>query len=137
VLSRALGAQIGARVFDDGCAMPERTLVSVGDDCTLSSGSIIQCHSQEDGSFKSDRSRLAAGCTLGTGALVHYGATLGDGVVVAPDSFLMKGTQAVSGTFWSGNPAHEVEPEAARPALTAGPPRLGTSTTPAAIASAP
>lgn len=128
VLSRALGAQIGARVFDDGCAMPERTLVSVGDDCTLSSGSIIQCHSQEDGSFKSDHSRLSRGCTLGNGTLVHYGVTLGDGVIAAPDAFLMKGAEAVAGTVWSGNPAREIEREAVPPALTTGPPSLPART---------
>ena len=53
----------------------------------------IQCHSQEDGAFKSDRTSLGAGCTLGVGAFVHYGVTMGDGAVLAPDSFLMKGEE--------------------------------------------
>jgi non-ribosomal peptide synthetase-like protein len=45
VLWRLLGVRIGRRVFDDGCAIVERTLVSVGDDCTLGTGSIVQSHS--------------------------------------------------------------------------------------------
>ena len=38
-------------------------------------------------------SRIGAGCTLGVGAFVHYGVTMGDGAVLAPDSFLMKGEE--------------------------------------------
>lgn len=105
---RLLGVRIGSRVFDDGCYMTERTLTAVGDDCTLNTGSKIQCHSQEDGTFKSDRTTLGADCTLGVGTHVHYGVTLGDGVVLAPDSFLMKGEEVPPGAQWGGNPATEL-----------------------------
>jgi len=105
---RGLGARIGKRVFDDGCSLTERTLVTIGDDCTLNFGSEIQCHSQEDGTFKSDRSTLGAGCTIGVGALVHYGVTMGDGSVLAPDSFLMKGEEVPPHARWGGNPAREM-----------------------------
>ncbi|MGH4007035.1 MAG: DapH/DapD/GlmU-related protein [Pseudonocardiaceae bacterium] len=93
VLWRLLGARLGGRVFDDGCWMAERTFVTIGNDCMLNVGSTIQCHSQEDGAFKSDRITIGAGCTIGVGAFVHYGVTVGDGAVLAPDSFLMKGEE--------------------------------------------
>ncbi|MFF3248978.1 Pls/PosA family non-ribosomal peptide synthetase [Streptomyces sp. NPDC002870] len=105
---RLLGARIGKRVFDDGCSLPERTLVTIGDDSTLNAGTVIQCHSQEDGAFKSDRSALGSGCTLGVGAFVHYGVTIGDGALLAPDSFLMKGEEIPSHAQWGGNPAREM-----------------------------
>ena len=105
---RALGVRVGKRVFDDGCSITERTLATVGDDCVLNTGSLIQCHSQEDGTFKSDRSTLGARCTLGVGALVHYGVTMGDGSVLAPDSFLMKGEEVPPHARWGGNPAREM-----------------------------
>jgi non-ribosomal peptide synthetase-like protein len=105
MLWRLLGARIGARVFDDGCFLSERTLTSIGDDCTLNNLSKIQCHSQEDGTFKSDRSALGAGCTLGVGALVHYGVTMHDGATLAADSFLMKGEEIPPDAVWAGNPA--------------------------------
>ena len=108
ILSRLLGVRLGKRVFDDGCFIPERTLATIGDDCTLNAHSVIQCHSQEDGTFKSDRSTIGAGCTLGIGALVHYGVTMGDGAVLAPDSFLMKGEEIPQHARWGGNPAREV-----------------------------
>lgn len=102
---RLLGVRIGRRVFDDGCYLTERTLATIGDDCTLNAGSKIQCHSQEDGTFKSDVTTLGAGCTLGVAAHVHYGVTMGDGSVLAPDSFLMKGEEVPPNARWGGNPA--------------------------------
>jgi non-ribosomal peptide synthetase-like protein len=113
VIWRSLGVRLGSRVFDDGCGMPERTLVTIGDDVTLNVGSIIQCHSQEDGAFKSDRIAIGTGATVGVGAWVHYGVTMGEGAVLAPDSFLMKGEEVPSHARWGGNPAREMRDEAA------------------------
>lgn len=123
---RMLGVRIGRRVFDDGCYLTERTLAAIGDDCTLSAGSKIQCHSQEDGTFKSDRTTLGAGCTLGVGAHVHYGVTMGDGAVLAPDSFLMKGEEVPSRAHWGGNPAVETAAAPAAPDRTDATAAAGT-----------
>jgi non-ribosomal peptide synthetase-like protein len=108
VIWRGLGVRIGRRVFDDGCYLTERTLATLGDDCILNAGSKIQCHSQEDGTFKSDRTTIGAGCTIGVHAMVHYGVTMGDGSVLAPDSFLMKGEEVPQRARWGGNPATEM-----------------------------
>jgi non-ribosomal peptide synthetase-like protein len=112
---RAQGVRVGKRVFDDGARMIEKSLVRIGDGCALNRGSIVQAHSQEDGSFKSDRITIGAGCTIGVGALVHYGVTMGEGATLAPDSFLMKGTEVPPNTRWGMNPARELrEPIAVR-----------------------
>jgi non-ribosomal peptide synthetase-like protein len=108
VFWRMTGVRFGKRVFDDGCHIPERTLATIGDHSTLNVGSVVQSHSQEDGAFKSDYITIGAGCTLGTGALVHYGATMGDGAQLAPGAFLMKGEEVPPYTRWEGNPAMEV-----------------------------
>ncbi|MGQ0482896.1 MAG: Pls/PosA family non-ribosomal peptide synthetase [Pseudonocardia sp.] len=118
VIWRLLGVRIGRRVFDDGCGIVEKTFVTIGDGCTLNAGSIIQCHSQEDGAFKSDHTSIGAGCTLGVGAFVHYGVTMGDRVVLEADSFLMKGEDVPSDTRWGGNPASELRQHRS-PALAA------------------
>jgi non-ribosomal peptide synthetase-like protein len=102
---RLLGVRIGRQVFDDGCSIAERTLVTIGDHCTLNAGSVIQCHSMEDGIFKADYTLLEDGCTLGAGALVHYGVTMGRGARLQPDSFLMKGEKVPPHARWGGNPA--------------------------------
>jgi non-ribosomal peptide synthetase-like protein len=108
LLWRLMGVRIGKRVFDDGVYITERTLTAIGDDCVLNAGSKIQCHSQEDATFKSDRTTIGSGCTLGVGATVYYGVTMGDGSVLAPDSFLMKGEEVPARARWGGNPAREL-----------------------------
>ena len=95
-------------MFDDGCTFTERRFVSIGDHCTLNAGSIVQCHSQEDGAFKSDRSAVGARTTLGVGAFVHYGVQIGARVLLEADSFLMKGSDVPAGSRWGGNPAMEL-----------------------------
>ncbi|MEU5082069.1 MULTISPECIES: Pls/PosA family non-ribosomal peptide synthetase [Streptomyces] len=127
---RLLGVRMGKRVFDDGCFMTERTLAAVGDECTLNVGSKIQCHSQEDGTFKSDGITLGARCTLGVAAHVHYGVTMGEGSVLAPDSFLMKGEEVPPGAHWGGNPAVDMPEPGGGPL----PPDLAEKKTDAAAA---
>ena len=108
VLWRLMGARIGQRVFDDGTHIPEPSLTAIGDESVLNYRSKIQNHSQEDGTFKCDRTTIGAGCTIGVDALIHYGVTMGDGAVLGTDSFLMKGEDVPARTRWSGNPAREL-----------------------------
>jgi non-ribosomal peptide synthetase-like protein len=106
---RLLGVRVGARVFDDGVNLTEKSFTSIGDDATLGEGSVIQCHSQEDGGFKSDRVEIGARVTLGVSSFVHYGTTIGEDTILAPDTFLMKGEEVPPGSFWGGNPAREID----------------------------
>ena len=108
-LVRLQGAKIGKRAFDDGSGFTEPTLVEIGDDAMLNFGSTIQCHSLEDGTFKSDRVLVGDTCTLEVGAFVHYGTTLGDGSVLKADSFLMKGSDMTAQSHWLGNPARQLD----------------------------
>ncbi|MHC8506391.1 Pls/PosA family non-ribosomal peptide synthetase [Pseudonocardia artemisiae] len=119
LLWRLAGVRIGRRVFDDGCVIPEKSLVTIGDDTVLNAGSVIQCHSLEDGLFKSDHSRIGAGCTVGVAAFVHYGVTMGDGAELAADAYLMKGVDAPPRTKWMGNPAACARTTAPEPAASA------------------
>ena len=119
-LWRLLGVRVGRRVFDDGLAITERTLVSIGDEATFNIGSDLQSHTLEDGTFKSDHITIGSRCTVGTAALVNYGAVMEDGSVLEPDSFLMKGSRVEPAGRWRGNPATEVPDDTQEP-LTAVP----------------
>ena len=66
---------------------------------------MLQAHSLEEGVFKSDIIRIGNGCSIGPGAFVHYGVTMGDHVVLDADFFLMKGETLDAYTGWRGNPA--------------------------------
>jgi non-ribosomal peptide synthetase-like protein len=105
LLWRALGVRIGHKVFDDGCAIPEKTLVRIGDHVSLNGGSTVQAHSLEDGTFKSDYIDIGRGSTLGTSAFVHYGVRIQEGAALDADSFLMKGEEVPARARYRGNPA--------------------------------
>jgi len=105
LLWRVLGVKIGRRVFDDGCSMTDRAMVTIGDGAILNMGSSLQAHSLDDGTFKSDCITLAEGGTVGTYALVHYRVTMGKDSVLDAHSFLMKGSDLPPGERWCGNPA--------------------------------
>lgn len=70
--------------------------MTIGDYCTLGTGSTIQCHSIEDGIFKAGYTVSEDGCTLGTGALVRYGVTIGQGAQLQPDPFLIIGRKGAT-----------------------------------------
>ena len=108
VLWRLMGVRIGKRVFDDGAHISDPPLTAIGDESVLNYRSKVQCHSQEDGTFKCDRTTIGAGCTLGVGSFVLYGVTMGDGSSLATDSFLMKGEEVPAHARWGGNPAKEM-----------------------------
>ena len=105
---RALGVRVGRKLFDDGASIPEKTLVEIGDYCTLNDHCVLQAHSLEDGMFKSDRIVIADRCTIGANCYVHYGVHMADDVVLEPDSFLMKGESPETQTLWGGNPARQL-----------------------------
>jgi non-ribosomal peptide synthetase-like protein len=111
---RLLGVRIGRQIFDDGCSIVEKTLVSIGDGATLGAGSTLQGHSLEEGAFKSGYLTLGAGCTVATAAFAHYGVRIGAGAVLDVDAFLMKGATLAPDSWWRGNPAQEIS-GAARP----------------------
>jgi non-ribosomal peptide synthetase-like protein len=108
VLWRLIGVRFGKRTFDDGVFISEPSLTVIGDECVLNQLSIVQCDSQEDGTYKSGPTAIGAGCTIGVSAFVHYGVTMGEGSVLAADSFLMKGETVPPRAQWGGNPAREL-----------------------------
>ena len=104
---RLRGMKVGKMFFDDGAGFPEPKLVRVGDHCTFNSASTIQCHSLEDGTFKSDFVNVGDGVTAGVNSFIHYGTTIEEGTHVLADSFVMKGSITAAGSTWGGNPARD------------------------------
>ena len=105
---RALGVRVGKKLFDDGGSIPEKTLVTIGDYCTLNDHCVLQAHSLEDGVFKSGHIFIGDGCTIGANCYVHYGVYMDNNVNLEPDSFLMKGERPEAQTSWHGNPAKQM-----------------------------
>jgi non-ribosomal peptide synthetase-like protein len=106
---RMQGARVGRRLFDDGAGLTEPSMVEIGDDCMLNYRAVLQCHSLEDGTFKSDRIHIGSKCTINTGGFLHYGVRMHDASVLEADAFLMKGSVMEAGTRWLGNPACDAD----------------------------
>jgi non-ribosomal peptide synthetase-like protein len=113
LISWLVGVKIGRKVYDGGCSITDRTLTRIDDYVSLNEGSVLQAHSLEEGVFKSDHIRVGSGATLGAGAFVHYGVSMGERVVLDADSFLMKGEVLDPHTRWRGNPARLLSGNAA------------------------
>ncbi|MFD3445180.1 Pls/PosA family non-ribosomal peptide synthetase [Microbacteriaceae bacterium 4G12] len=108
IMWRILGVRVGKRLYDAGCNMPEKSLVTFGDDCALNEGVHIQGHSMEDGAFKTDYIVLGNRCSLGVDGWLNYGANMQDGSTLAADGMLMKGEDVPEGATFVGNPARAV-----------------------------
>ncbi len=117
VITRLLGVRLGRKVFDDGGNLYDKTLIEVGDYANLNAGSVVQCHSLEEGVFKADHIKIGKGCSLACGSFVHYGVDMGDNSVLGPNAFLMKGETVQPNSIWQGNPATAVRCQAAQPEL--------------------
>lgn len=105
LILRLQGVKLGAKVFDNGASISEPYMVEIGDHTCLNIRSSVQGHSLEDGTFKSDAISIGARCTIGVQGFVHYGAVVGDDVIIEADAFVMKGSVVSDGEVWSGNPA--------------------------------
>ena len=102
---RLLGVKVGKKLYAERFGLVEKTMITIGDHCSINNMVILQPHSLEDGAFKSGPITIGNGCSLGTNALIHYSTDLADNTTVEADSFVMKGTTTEPGSVWMGNPA--------------------------------
>jgi non-ribosomal peptide synthetase-like protein len=120
---RALGMKIGRRVLlGDGFAqVVDPDMLRVDDGATVHA--MFQAHSFEDRVLKTDRVRVRAHATVGRGAVVLYGADIGDGAHVMAHSVVMKQETLLPRRGYAGAPTVEIarRHEALRAAPAAAP----------------
>ena len=120
---RAMGMRIGRRVvLGDGFAqVVDPDMLTIEDGATVHA--LFQAHSFEDRVLKIDRVRIGAGATVGRGAVLLYGADIGNGAHVAPHSVVMKREHLLPWQHYAGVPTAEVRSAAsnAGPGDASGP----------------
>jgi non-ribosomal peptide synthetase-like protein len=101
---RAMGMRIGRRcVLGDGFAqVVDPDMITIEDGATVHA--LFQAHSFEDRVLKIDRLRLGARSTVGRGAVVLYGADIGEDAHVMPHSVVMKRERLLPGRRYAGAP---------------------------------
>lgn len=104
VYLRAIGCRIGKRaVLGPGFAqVVDPDMLVIEDDATVIGA--FQAHTFEDRVLKIDRVVLGRRSTLGAGAVMFYGAELGEGTRVAPHSVVMKHERLLAWRRYSGCP---------------------------------
>jgi acetyltransferase-like isoleucine patch superfamily enzyme len=91
-------------------------MLEIGDGATVSC--LLQLHSFEDRVLKIAPARIGARATIGHGAVLLYGAHLGDGCRVEDGSVVMKHESLLPGRYYVGCPTRPgVPPHAALPPL--------------------
>jgi non-ribosomal peptide synthetase-like protein len=100
----AMGMQLGRRValgpgFEQ---VADPDMIEIGDDATVTS--LNQAHTFEDRVLKIDRFRIGKAATIGRATLLLYGADVGDGTGVAPNSAVMKGERLLPSHSYVGRP---------------------------------
>jgi non-ribosomal peptide synthetase-like protein len=111
---RAMGARIGRRVvLGEGFAqVVDPDMLDLGDDATVQA--LFQAHTFEDRVLKLGRVRVRAGATVGAGAVLLYGADVGEGARVEPHGVVMKGERLLPGRTYAGSPVSSLAPSEGR-----------------------
>jgi non-ribosomal peptide synthetase-like protein len=127
---RAVGCKIGKRTLLGGgfAQVVDPDMLVIEDDATV--GGHFQAHSFEDRVLKIDVVRIGRGATVGCGAVLFYGADVGDGAEVLPHGVVMKHEALSPGLSYAGVPVRatagppdfEVAPEATPVATPVGEP---------------
>jgi non-ribosomal peptide synthetase-like protein len=112
MLLRAAGARIGRRVVMDGrfaADLPDPDLIAIEDNATVEG--IFQAHTFEDRVLKNGPVIIRAGSTVAHNAVLLYGADVGAGTSVAPQSVVMKHERLLPGVAYEGFPVRRVAEE--------------------------
>ena len=102
---RLFGMRVGARSLVDTTYMTEFDLVRIGNDVSVGPAVSLQTHLFEDRVMKMDEVRLEDRVSVGARSVVLYRTEVGDDVVLAPLSLVMKGESLPAGSAWDGIPA--------------------------------
>jgi non-ribosomal peptide synthetase-like protein len=105
---RAMGMHIGRRVvLGSGFAqVVDPDMLHFEDGATVAC--LFQAHTFEDRVLKIDRVDIRAGATVASGALLLYGADIGEGAQVAPHSVVLKRERLLPGLHYEGFPTRAV-----------------------------
>lgn len=107
---RGFGVRIGRRVvLGTGFAqVVDPDMLHFEDDATVACQ--FQAHTFEDRILKIDRLHIRRGASVGAQTVVFYGADIGPGALVAPDSVVMKRDQLPAGRRFAGCPSRPADP---------------------------
>ncbi|MCM2279785.1 MAG: acyltransferase [Oligoflexia bacterium] len=104
LLYKALGAQVGPKSYFGGPVL-DAHFVTVGTGTLVGARALIVPHAQEGLKLGHYPVYLGDRVTIGAGAIILPGVTVGNDSIVGALSVVAKGTRIGEGEIWTGNPA--------------------------------
>jgi len=108
---REMGAKIGKGANVNTGGLADLAMLEIGDNVLIGGGVALICHASERGFLKLASTKIGNNVSIGLGSVIMPGCQLGDGVSIAPCSFLPKGTVVPPKGLWGGNPARDLRAE--------------------------
>jgi acetyltransferase-like isoleucine patch superfamily enzyme len=106
---RLNGARLGRGVYVNSLAVSDHNLLEFGDDVVIGADAHISGHTVEGGMLKTGAVRLGSNVTIGVGAVVEIGVTVGSDCQIGALSFVPKYTTLESGAIYAGAPVHRLK----------------------------
>jgi len=105
---KMIGANVGKCVLINGTLM-EPDLVEIGDGSIIGEQSFIQPHTFEDKVFRMKRIKVGKECAIGSSVVVLPGATINDGVIIEPNSLVLRDENLPAKSHWQGSPLNYIQ----------------------------
>jgi acetyltransferase-like isoleucine patch superfamily enzyme len=106
---RLNGATLGKRVYVNSLFVSDHNLLEFGDDVVIGGEVHLSGHTVEGGVVKTGRVRLGRDVTIGVGAVIDIGVTVGDGCKVGALSVVPKHTTLEPGATYGGIPVRRID----------------------------
>lgn len=106
---RLMGARIGRRVQINTKGVADLSMLEIGDDTVLGGDAVLIGHLAEHGKLKLKKTVIGRRVTIGLGAVILPGASIGDGALIAARSVLSKNAQVPPRTLFAGTPAQLIK----------------------------
>ena len=106
---RLNGARIGRRVYVNSLFVSDHNLLEFGDDVVIGSEVHVSGHTVEAGVVKTAAVRLGREVSIGLGAVIDIGVTIGDGCQVGALSLVPKHTVLDPEGVYAGIPVRRLE----------------------------
>ncbi len=105
---RMMGAKIGKNVQINTAIIGDSCLLEIGDNSVIGGDVTLVAHVAEHHHLVVKRVKIGKNVTVGLMSIIMPGVEIGDRVMIAANSVLIKDTKVPANTVWAGIPAKQI-----------------------------
>lgn len=114
---RLMGAKIGRDVNVNTGGLADLSMLEIGDNVIIGGGVALICHGAERGLIRLAPTKIGNNVSIGIASVIMPDVEIGEGAVIAPCSFVPKGSRIPPRGLWGGNPVKDLRAERRAEAL--------------------